>query len=524
MRRMVYLTGSAVVVAMTALAFVPTAAANAKEPLCRRAPELAQLPPEAAPQQQQQQAGGRDYDVMEAPPPPPPPPPPPKDMPRVPPPVVTAPSAPTTASPVTVISEESIATTGSRTVKGSGSTTSTLPPVAPSPPPPPAMAERDSESPEAVYSDRVASPPPGLLTAGDHDDLLNPMLYARYVARAVKNLGQQIAGLPRVDTRRVLTISVEDSSGRAAPFVPVTLTCADGNHLTLSTLSDGRVAFFPALDRLGDKVTVEAGGVRRAVAIDPASGGQQQELVIGGAAAPVRKFDLMIALDSTGSMGDEIEFLKSELHSILADLQHAYPDLDMRVGLVAYRDLGDDYVTRTDRFTPDFNVIQRSLERTRGDGGGDMPEAMDQALIRAVGQDWRPDAVKTLLLVADAPPHDNLQGRAYAAVEAARARRIQIVPVAASGVDDRAEYFMRAVAAATQSRYIFLTDDSGIGNAHKEPDVDCYLVTQLAGEIRRVLASQISGQRLEPFPGEVIRAVGEYDHGKCVLPKNFSIQ
>ncbi|MFL6747738.1 MAG: vWA domain-containing protein [Sphingomicrobium sp.] len=529
MRRLVYLTGAAVAVAMTALAFVPTAAASAKEPLCRRAPELTQLPPEAAPQQQQQ-GGGREYDAMEAPPPPPPPspPPPPKYLPSVPPAVVMAPSAPTTASPVTVISEESIATTGSRTAKGkppSASRTedSIAPTVAP-PPPPPAMAERESEPGESAYIERSPAPPAGLLTAGDHDDLLNPMLYARYVARAVKNLGQQIAGLPRVDTRRVLTISVEDSSGRAAPFVPVTLTCADGNHLTLSTLSDGRVAFFPALDRLGDKVMVEAAGVRRAIAIDPASGGQQQELVIGGAARPVRKFDLMIALDSTGSMGDEIEFLKSELHSILGDIQHAYPDLDMRVGLVAYRDLGDDYVTRTDRFTPDFNVIQRSLQRTRGEGGGDMPEAMDQALIRAVGQDWRPDAVKTLLLVADAPPHDDLQGRAYAAAQAARARRIQIVPVAASGVDDRAEYFMRAVAAATQSRYIFLTDDSGIGNAHKEPDVDCYLVTQLAGEIRRVLASQISGQRLEPFPGEVIRAVGEYDHGKCVLPKNFSVQ
>lgn len=516
MRRYVVLTSAALTIAMTAMAFVPTAAASANGPLCRRAPELAKLGPEVVPQQQQQQGGGsyeRDSAVppMVAPPPPPPPPP-----------VMTSPS------PVTAVSGGETVTTGSRTAKGTGpGTTRTedyIAPVAPAPPPPPAMAERGSESPESAYVESGPTPPAGLLTAGDHDDLLNPMLYARYVARAARSLGQQIAGLPHVDTRRVLTISVEDSAGRPAPFVPVTLTCADGNHLTLSTLADGKAAFFPTLDRLGDRVTVEAGGVRRAIAIDPASGGQQQELVIGAAARPVQKFDLMIVLDSTGSMGDEIDFLKSELRSILGDIQQAYPGLDMRVGMVAYRDLGDDYVTRTDPFTPDFDLIQRSLARTRGEGGGDMPEAMDQALARAVGQSWRPDAVKSLLLVADAPPHDNLQGRAYAAAEAARARRIQIVPVAASGVDDRAEYFMRAVAAATQSRYIFLTDDSGIGNAHKEPDVDCYLVTQLATEIRRVLASQISGQRIEPIPGEVIRAVGEYDHGKCVLPKGFSIQ
>jgi hypothetical protein len=153
-----------------------------------------------------------------------------------------------------------------------------------------------------------------------------------------------------------------------------------------------------------------------------------------------------------------------------------------------------------------------------------MPEAMDQALIRATGQAWRPDAVKVMLLVADAPPHDELQGRAFAAVEAARARRVQVVPVAASGVDDRAEYFMRAAAALTQSRYIFLTDDSGIGNSHAEPDVDCYVVTRLATSIRRVLASFVSGERLEPLPQEVIRTVGRYDHGKCVLPPDFAVQ
>lgn len=217
-------------------------------------------------------------------------------------------------------------------------------------------------------------------------------------------------------------------------------------------------------------------------------------------------------------------FLKSELKSIVGDIRRDYPGLDIRVGLVAYRDLYDEYVTRTDRLTSDFGTIQSSLERTTGEGGGDMPEAMDQALIRAVDQDWRPDAVKTMLLVADAPPHDELQGKAFAAAEAARARRIQIVPVAASGVDDSAQYFMRAVAAATQSRYVFLTDDSGIGNAHAEPSVDCYVVTQLATAIRRVIASQVSGQRMEPFPEEVIRVVGTYDHGRCVLPPSFSLQ
>jgi hypothetical protein len=146
---------------------------------------------------------------------------------------------------------------------------------------------------------------------------------------------------------------------------------------------------------------------------------------------------------------------------------------------------------------------------------------MDLALARAVAQDWRPDAVKSLLLVADAPPHDANVGRTWRATEAARAKRIQIVPVAASGVGDLAEYVMRAMAAATQSRYIFLTDDSGIGNPHAPPAVDCYLVTRLDRLVRRVLDSQISGRRVEPREGEVLRSVGRYEGGKCILPPDW---
>src|SRR3546814_13550779 len=86
---------------------------------------------------------------------------------------------------------------------------------------------------------------------------------------------------------------------------------------------------------------------------------------------------------------------------------------------------------------------------------------MDQALVRAVGQDWRPDAVKSLLLVADAPPHDDKFARNWAAAEAARAKRIHITPVAASGGADKAEYAMRAVAEATQSAHLFLNNERG---------------------------------------------------------------
>jgi hypothetical protein len=123
-----------------------------------------------------------------------------------------------------------------------------------------------------------------------------------------------------------------------------------------------------------------------------------------------------------------------------------------------------------------------------------------------------------MLLVADAPPHDENFGTSWLAARHLRASRVQIVPVAASGVADKAEYAMRAMAALTQSRYTFLTDDSGIGNAHAAPAIDCYLVTRLDALLRRVIDSQLSGRRIEPDKQEVIRSVGQYDNGRCIIP------
>jgi Mg-chelatase subunit ChlD len=363
-------------------------------------------------------------------------------------------------------------------------------------------------------------PQSGLLTAGDHDDLLNPELYASYAGNYLQR--SNFPGLPRLDTRRVLTVLVQDQSGRPVPFAPVTLTCADGNTLSLATVADGTAVFHPGLDRLGSSVRLSVPGAPgRRVEIADSAGSQRQSVTVRSGAVPVRKFDLLLAIDTTGSMGDEINYLKSELRSILADIRRTHPGLDIRLGLVAYKDEGDVYVTRTHPFVSSLDAMQSNLQALYAEGGGDYPEAMDLALARAVAQDWRPDAVKSLLLVADAPPHDANIGKAWRAAEAARAKRIQIVPVAASGVGDVAEYVMRAMAAATQSRYIFLTDDSGIGNPHATPAVDCFLVTRLDRLVRRVLDSQISGRRVEPREGEVIRSVGRYEGGKCILPPDY---
>lgn len=223
----------------------------------------------------------------------------------------------------------------------------------------------------------------------------------------------------------------------------------------------------------------------------------------------------MLVLDTTGSMGDEMAYLQAELASILSRVKRDASDVDVRIGLVVYRDRGDAYVTRSFPLTGDTAAMQSSLDNQDADGGGDTPEAMDRALVAAGQMQWRPDAAKAVLLVADAPPHSKALGMTLDAVEHLRGQGVRIVPVAASGVENSAQYIMRAMAVLTGGRYIFLTDDSGVGNAHAEPDVACYIVTRLDQLIARVLAGIVEGRRIEPEQGEVIRTVGSYDRGRC---------
>ncbi len=364
-------------------------------------------------------------------------------------------------------------------------------------------------------------PQSGLLTAGEHDDLLNPELYAQYVRNS--DLGQKARDLPLLDTARLLTVEARDRRGQPMPFVPVEVRCANGKSIILNTVADGRAVFFPGFDRLGSTVNVRVAGERwRRVDLTADEGTQTIGFTMGDRAQAVRKLDLALVVDVTGSMSDELRFLQAELTAIVDQLNRRHPGLDIRVGFTFYRDEGDDFVTRTFALDGDMARAKTMIAAQSANGGGDYEEAMQDAMIRAANQPWRDDAVKSLLLVADAPPHDRDVEMTWRAAEHLRAKRVHIVPVGASGVADMAEYIMRAMAASTQSRYTFLTDDSGIGNPHADPAIDCYLVTRLDALLRRVIDSQISGRRIEPEKSEIIRAVGQYESGRCVLPAGFA--
>ena len=76
---------------------------------------------------------------------------------------------------------------------------------------------------------------------------------------------------------------------------------------------------------------------------------------------------------------------------------------------------------------------------------------------------------------------------------------------------------MRVTALVTGGRYIFLTDDSGVGNSHEVPKIPCYFVTQLDSAIVRMVDIEMTGQYVEPDAQEILRTGGDPNNGACQL-------
>ena len=363
------------------------------------------------------------------------------------------------------------------------------------------------------------------LTAGDLDDNLNFHAYSAWAQR----LQGERPSLPALNITDRVTVRVVDSGGSPVSRAAVSIGVPDEQEprLTLPAGTDGVLRFFPALDvnATAREFTLSARApdgpaASSQVALDLDAPPENRTLTLtldAAVASAPEALDLMIVLDTTGSMADELNYLKTQLGSIIENVTLEHGSVDIRFSLVVYRDIGDVYVVRSFPFTSSLQSIQADLEAQTAYDGGDFPEAMDLALAAAVAADWRGgNTARVALVVADAPPHAENYAATVEAVRQARAAGIQIYALAASGVDPSAEYILRAGAALTGARYMFLTDDSGVGNAHAEPSTLCYQVTVLSKLISRVISSEIYGQRVEAAPEDVLRTVGNFSQGVCL--------
>lgn len=238
------------------------------------------------------------------------------------------------------------------------------------------------------------------------------------------------------------------------------------------------------------------------------------------AASAKSSLDIAIVIDTTGSMGDEITWLQGEFAAITRAVEARFPGVPQRYALVDYRDTTDTFIVRGVDFGSSATWFASQLATLKADGGGDFPEAPDQALSRAAMLSWStsPDTAKLVFWVADAPHHDDKAAELTSAVRALAAVGAHVYPVASSGVDELTEYTMRATAQVTRGRYVFLTDDSGVGNAHKEPTVPCYHVAKLTEVVQRMIDIELTGAHVPQAAATILRSEGSPQGDVCTLP------
>ncbi len=366
-------------------------------------------------------------------------------------------------------------------------------------------------------SPRVA-PSAGVVTAGDIDDTLNLTAFLRYQGAASTDLR-----LPKANLDRPLLAQLRGPDGAPAPGVRITLREPGATDPFYDGYSgvDGNVTVFPAALGQSRLRTVEmrafpsAGG--NAVVTTLRTGPARQAVALPFESTWSPDFlDLVFVVDTTGSMADELAWLAQEIGEITRTAKTAAPNVDIRFGLVVYKAPADPYVIKSYGFTRNLSQFTQWVASERSSGGAGGPEVVADALQAAMQLEWRRGRGERLLFqIGDEPPRASQTRTYYDAAGTAAANGIQVFGLAASGVEDQLEYLMRQGSAMTGGRYLFLTDDSGVGFSHAEPTVSCYRVTRLNDLMVRVLRSELSGRRVEAASSDVIREVGSYDNGTC---------
>lgn len=202
----------------------------------------------------------------------------------------------------------------------------------------------------------------------------------------------------------------------------------------------------------------------------------------------IEKLDLMLMIDTTGSMCDELTYLQKELQDVVERVEKEYSNSDIRLSVNFYRDEGDDYVVREFPFTDDIDEAVTDLRQQFASGGGDYPEAVTDALDNAInGHKWRSESTKLMFLVLDAPNHAEDNEKLHDLLSTASEKGIRIIPVASSGVDTDTEFLCRTMAITTGGTYTFLTNHSGVGGSHLEPTIGDYDVEMLNDMLVRII-------------------------------------
>jgi VWA domain-containing protein len=215
---------------------------------------------------------------------------------------------------------------------------------------------------------------------------------------------------------RVETTSNTSSSPSVAPLPAPSVDAAIGSTPapdqsvvpTDSTVTDPALAL---LAELTEELSAEHSGRGDNPLIDGVSEGFQQ--MVGGIRG--RGLDVVFVIDATNSMEGVIAQAKERANDIIGVItgvlaKDGKPPHNIRFGVVAYKDYGDEYgiaAAKAIALTNDFDAVRDFIDQIIVGGGGDIPEPIHDALKAATSKKmgWTRKARSIIVLIGDSPVH-----------------------------------------------------------------------------------------------------------------------
>ena len=306
-------------------------------------------------------------------------------------------------------------------------------------------------------------------------------------------------------TDQMVTLKVVNSDDLPIENVKVSLMSSEDKEFFKSSTDAFGIAYlfadFKSLDEIKVKLTYNGESQIQTFAKSQIENDFIQAVLDAELPTSKKVLDLALIIDTTGSMGDEIRYMKTELQDVLERI--AGLNVDINLALIFYRDEGDTYVTKTYDFTSNLGSQYQYLSEQTANGGGDYEEAVHKALMKACELNWSENSTKLIIHVCDAPIHNEeeiVKSFSDSVLELTDLG-VKMIPVICSGSDSFCELIFREAALYTGGTYTYITNHSGIGNSHAEPETSLDLTVEYLNKmLERLIKQYVTGQKYAPEP------------------------
>lgn len=325
----------------------------------------------------------------------------------------------------------------------------------------------------------------GLLTAGEINDLNN---WSDWIKSMSYSEAKETQKKWEFYFNHKIEVSVRDNYGKPISNAEVALYRNKKRLMIIRTDIYGNATMFKNIDDVSskDRYLIQIFSNDKIIGREIGRSTERVSFILDNSKRTNRDVDIMFTIDATGSMGDEMDYLKAELKNIITRLDSKIEQ--KRIALTFYRDEGDEFLVKEYDFNSNIDLVKENLKKNFASGGGDYEEAVEEALKVSMAQSWKADT-KLLFLLLDAPPHFTEENvlEIKKQINTAQKEGIKIIPIVASDANKEVEFLMRFFSISTNGTYVFLTDDSGIGNDHLEPTTSDYKVEKLNDLIVRLI-------------------------------------